>query len=38
MGPGKSERSHAANEFIAVPEIAQAIDLYTTVLQAYFAP
>lgn len=37
MGPGKSERSHAADEFIAIPEIAEAIDAYAAVLRAYFA-
>ncbi|MDR3450184.1 MAG: M20/M25/M40 family metallo-hydrolase [Alphaproteobacteria bacterium] len=37
MGPGRSERSHAADEFIAVPEIAAAIDIYTDIVRAYLA-
>jgi len=35
MGPGRSERSHAADEFIAVPELAQAIAMYTGIVKAY---
>jgi acetylornithine deacetylase len=35
MGPGRSERSHAADEFICVPEIAQAIDIYTEVARGF---
>lgn len=36
MGPGRSERSHAADEYITIPELAQAIDIYTDVVQGYF--
>ena len=36
MGPGRSERSHAANEFIRTPEIDEAIDAYTDVIKSYF--
>lgn len=32
MGPGKSKRSHTANEYIRIPEIEQAIDLYVNLL------
>lgn len=33
MGPGESARSHSANEFIRPDEIAEAIELYTQLLQ-----
>jgi len=32
MGPGKSERSHTADEFILVAEIEEAIELYVKML------
>ncbi|MFG6391387.1 MAG: M20/M25/M40 family metallo-hydrolase [Candidatus Amulumruptor sp.] len=32
MGPGDSSRSHRADEYILISEIAEAIDLYTTLL------
>lgn len=35
MGPGRSERSHAADEFITIPELAAAVDIYTDILRAY---
>ena len=35
MGPGRSERSHAADEFIVIQEIADAIDIYTNVVKSY---
>ncbi len=35
MGPGRSERSHAADEFIMVPELNAAIDIYADVIRAY---
>jgi acetylornithine deacetylase len=36
MGPGKSDRSHAADEFITVPELAQAVGVYAAVLKEFF--
>ncbi len=32
MGPGKSERSHTADEFVLISEIAQGIDRYISIL------
>ena len=32
LGPGQSSRSHAANEFIMLSEIEQAIDTYIELL------
>ncbi|HBK28764.1 MAG TPA: acetylornithine deacetylase [Parabacteroides sp.] len=32
MGPGDSARSHSADEYIALPEIREAIDLYVRLL------
>lgn len=32
MGPGKSERSHTADEFILISEIEEAIELYIKIL------
>ena len=32
IGPGKSSRSHSANEFICMSEIEEAIDLYLQIL------
>lgn len=32
MGPGKSERSHTADEFICVDEIDEAVDMYIKIL------
>jgi len=37
MGPGKSERSHAADEFITVDEIKEAIAVYTSVIEQYMS-
>jgi acetylornithine deacetylase len=33
LGPGNSARSHSADEYIGISEIAQAIDLYLQILQ-----
>jgi acetylornithine deacetylase len=38
IGPGRSERSHAADEFITVPELTDAIDRYTAILKSFLAP
>ena len=35
MGPGDSQRSHSADEFIYVAEIEQAIDLYIALLNQF---
>jgi acetylornithine deacetylase len=32
MGPGKSARSHTANEYIRIPEIEEAIEIYVELL------
>jgi acetylornithine deacetylase len=32
MGPGQSSRSHSADEFICISEIADAIDTYVRLL------
>jgi acetylornithine deacetylase len=37
MGPGRSERSHAADEFITVPEIDGAVRTYVATMQKYFS-
>jgi len=37
MGPGASDRSHAADEFITVEEIASAIDTYKDVVENYMS-
>ncbi len=37
MGPGKSERSHAADEFIVTSEITNAAGIYTEVVRDYLA-
>jgi acetylornithine deacetylase len=37
MGPGKSERSHAADEFISKDELKEAIDTYTSVVETYMS-
>ncbi|MGE3623017.1 MAG: M20 family metallopeptidase [Bdellovibrionales bacterium] len=37
MGPGKSERSHAADEFIRVPELAHAIETYAAVAKIFLS-
>lgn len=37
MGPGVSDRSHAADEYIRIPEMAEGSELYLSVLKAYFA-
>jgi len=36
IGPGKSERSHTANEFIYQSEISIAIEIYIDLLREYF--
>jgi len=36
MGPGQSNRSHVADEFIALPELQQAIGIYGAVLKAFY--
>ena len=33
LGPGDSARSHAANEFIKISEIEQAIETYVGLLE-----
>ena len=33
LGPGESSRSHAADEFIRISEIQQAIDTYVSLLE-----
>jgi len=35
MGPGRSERSHTANEFITISEIEEGIDKYIELLEKY---
>lgn len=35
MGPGRSERSHAADEFITIGEIADAVPVYTQTIRNY---
>jgi acetylornithine deacetylase len=35
MGPGYSERSHAADEFITIQEVADAVTIYTKVIEKY---
>jgi acetylornithine deacetylase len=37
MGPGKSNRSHVADEYIEVTEIEAAIPIYRKVIEAYLA-
>lgn len=37
MGPGKSDRSHAADEFIETTEITAAITIYRQLLESYFS-
>ena len=37
MGPGKSSRSHTADEFIFLHEIEEAIDIYLQLLNSTFA-
>lgn len=37
MGPGMSERSHTADEFIYLNEIKEGIELYITLLEALFS-
>ena len=32
LGPGESARSHSADEFIRLPEMQQAIDIYIALL------
>ena len=36
IGPGDSARSHTADEFIYLDEVAQGIDLYINLLNTYF--
>ena len=35
LGPGRSERSHAADEFITIQELSRAVQIYTSVLASY---
>ena len=35
LGPGDSTRSHTADEFIYRHEIAQGIEIYSTLLETY---
>ena len=37
LGPGESSRSHASDEFIRLSEIANAINIYTKLLDGYTA-
>jgi acetylornithine deacetylase len=37
MGPGRSERSHAADEFCTRGEIQEAIYIYAAVIRVYLA-
>lgn len=36
IGPGRSTRSHTANERIAIAEVERAVDAYKAIIQAYF--
>jgi acetylornithine deacetylase len=38
IGPGASELSHTANEHVVVDEVADAAELYASVIRHYFAP
>ena len=38
MGPGKSSRSHTADEFIFIQEIEEAIALYLQLLDGVVLP
>lgn len=35
LGPGKSSRSHTANEYIRISELLEAIDIYTALIEAW---
>ena len=35
MGPGKSERSHAADEFCTRSELKDAIEIYAATISGY---
>ena len=35
MGPGQSERSHVADEFISIPELERALSLYTSAIETF---
>lgn len=35
LGPGDSARSHAANEYIGLDEVQQAVDIYLKLLESY---
>lgn len=37
MGPGVSERSHRADEYLEVDELLDAVEVYTRVVRRYFA-
>ena len=36
IGPGRSQRSHTAEEHIAIDEVERAVAVYTSIIQAYF--
>jgi acetylornithine deacetylase len=38
MGPGKSIRSHSADEFILVAEVEEGISIYTRMLERFLKP
>ena len=38
MGPGRSARSHTAEERIDVAEVQEAVAVYRTLIQSYFTP
>lgn len=38
MGPGKSEKSHAADEYIDVPQVEKASEIYRKTIENYFTP
>jgi len=35
MGPGRSSRSHTADEYIMIKELEEAIELYTALLDGF---
>lgn len=38
MGPGRSERSHSANEFVLLSEIRSAIPVYISIIKSISLP
>jgi acetylornithine deacetylase len=37
LGPGRSEQSHAADEWIEVEQLARGVDVYVAAIERYFA-